>query len=228
MKIKILSWNIWVDCDMEKLKTFLKEADADIVGLQEVRENDAERDVVSFMSGLGYKNVFAPEQKWGDPAFRFGPAIFSRFDIVRSTVHRLSEQDPRFAIEAVVAAGETHLNVFSTHLSHTHQQFSDVQNTQATTLADIAPKEKTLIMGDLNATPGSEPVKILSSAFVNTDPSNAPTWSVYPEGCPKCLPQAIDTRLDYIFASKDLLFSDATVGRSEASDHLPIFVTVEL
>ncbi|MDZ4226986.1 MAG: hypothetical protein U1D26_00745, partial [Patescibacteria group bacterium] len=69
-------------------------------------------------------------------------------------------------------------------------------------------------------------IKRMGKALKDTDPSHAPTWSVYPEGCKVCNPQAIDVRLDYIFASRDLKTHSPKVESSKASDHLPISVTV--
>lgn len=62
MKIKILSWNIWVHAKLVEISGLLKEANADIIGLQEVQADDPERDVIGFLKGLGYEYVFAPIQ----------------------------------------------------------------------------------------------------------------------------------------------------------------------
>jgi len=229
MRVKVLSWNTWVDGHFDSFKELISRENAEIVGLQEVREVDKTRDVVGFMTDLGYKNVFAPKQVWRAPYFLFGPALFSKFDIAWSATHTLSREDERYAVQGDLAVDkDTVLHVFSTHLTHTHQKPSKIQDQQIDGLLKILPKERTILMGDFNATPDSAAILLMSKVLQNTDPSNAPTWSTDPRGCPTCNPQSVDTRLDYIFASKDLKASEPRVVQSTASDHLPITAVIDL
>src|SRR5262249_53337886 len=131
MKLKVLSWNIWVDCHFEELKKFLSAANADIIGLQEVKADDPERDVISFLTDLGYKHVFLPiEKSWSGKTYHDGPAIFTKFDIVSSQNHLLSKGKPRGAVQADIKAGDEIFHVFSTHFIHTHQQQDAIQDEQ--------------------------------------------------------------------------------------------------
>lgn len=229
MKIKIVSWNIWIDGHFDDIASFLRGANADIIGLQEVKDDDATRDVIGYLEMLGYASVFAPVKKvWKDKVFNDGPAIFSKFPIVASEIYLLSQEHSRAAIRADIAIGSVTVSVFSTHLVHTHQQPSDIQNIQAEKLLYIAPRERTIIMGDFNATPSSAPIQKMKEVFSDTDAASTPTWSVYPAGCTVCNPQSLDTRLDYIFASNDLHTNSFKVESSKGSDHLPISVMVEL
>jgi endonuclease/exonuclease/phosphatase family metal-dependent hydrolase len=233
MEVKILSWNIWIEGRFSEVCDFLKSSDADIIGLQEVESHKSDRDIIVFLEGLGYKHAFAPIEKmierqgkvtrWND-----GPAIFSKYDILKSETFVLSEQDPRGAVRADIQVGNSVLHVFSTHLLHTHQQPSATQELQAENLIKLLTAERTILMGDFNATPESAIIQKAETVLINTDPSNTPTWSVYPEGCLVCKPQAIDTRLDYIFTTPDLKTSSFKVEGSKASDHLPISVIVEV
>lgn len=90
------------------------------------------------------------------------------------------------------------------------------------------PADRVIVMGDFNATPESAAIQAMNKVLVDTDPTSAPTWSMRPEGCLTCNPQAIDIRLDYIFVSRDLKTHSFEVGHSQASDHLPISITVEV
>ena len=227
MKLKILSWNIWIKGHFDQIADFLKTSDADIIGLQEVQDGDPERDIVGFLKGLGYQYVFAPIGKaWGGKEWNDGPAIFSRYKIIDSQKYTLSEQVKRTAIRADIKVRDKILHVFSTHLVHTHQQPSKEQDEQAAELLNILTSEHTIVMGDFNVTPNSTGIQNIRNVLVDSDPSNQPTWSVYPEGCPQCNPQAIDTRLDYIFTSKDIKTTNFKVENSRGSDHLPISVIV--
>ena len=229
MSLKILSWNIWINGYFDQVADFLKKSEADIIGLQEVVDNDPNRDIISFLKRLGYENVFdSVEHSWGGKVYRDGPAIFSKHKIIRSETHILSQNDKRAAVQADIIVGDKTLQVFSTHLIHTHQKGSEEQDLQVSNLIKKLPTEYTILMGDFNATPESSVIKSMQKVLVNSDPSSTPTWSAYPEGCRICNPQKLDTCLDYIFTSKDLKISSFKVEESKASDHLPISVLIEV
>lgn len=126
MQLKILSWNIWVTGDFEQIKELLRSSSADIFALQEVQNDKPELDVINHLKKLGYNYVFAPiEAAWDNQTWHYGPAIFSRFEFVKTRVHSLSKQNKRFAVQADIKVGDKVLHVFSTHLMHTHQQQSE-------------------------------------------------------------------------------------------------------
>jgi endonuclease/exonuclease/phosphatase family metal-dependent hydrolase len=227
--LKILSWNIWVDGYFDQIAEFLKNTDADIIALQEVKDSDPKRDVIKYLDSLGYKCVFAQIEKiWDEEVHRFGPAIFSKYPIVESKIYELDKNDSRVAIKADIQIKNKLLHVFSVHLVHTHQQESDEQAQQSLNLLKVLPKDNVIVMGDFNATPDSQAIKNMRTVLVDSDSSNIPTWSVYPEGCPGCTSQEINIRLDYIFTSKDLSVKSFKVGDSKGSDHLPISAEIEI
>lgn len=229
MKLKFLSWNIWIDGYFDQVTDFLKKSEADIIGLQEVLSDDPRRDVISFLHKLGYEHIFAPIKKtWGDKVWSDGPAVFSKYKIQSSKTYILSKDDGRAAARADILIGNELLHVFSTHLIHTHQKQSDVQEEQGLNLIKELPDEHALVMGDFNAKPDSTVIKNMENVLINSDSTSQATWSVYTEGCKVCMPNKIDTKLDYIFVSKDLKASNFKVEESKASDHLPISVTVEM
>ena len=229
MQLKVLSLNIWIDGYFDQVANFLKASEADIIGLQEVLSDDPKRDVISFFTNLGYQHIFAPIKKtWGDEVWSDGPAVFSKYKFQESETYILSEKDDRAAARADILIENELLHVFSTHLIHTHQQQSNVQEEQGLNLIKKLPSERTIVMGDFNATPNSAVIRSMKNVLVDSDPTSQPTWSVYPKGCVICNPQKTDTRLDYIFTSKDLKTSNFKVENSKASDHLPISVMVEI
>lgn len=236
MKLKILSWNIWIEGDFDKASDFLKKSDADIIGLQEVMDDDPKRDVISFLKNLGYKYVFAPiEKPWGTEVsgekpkiFRDGPAVFSKYPVLKTQTYSLSKVDTRVAARADILVNDKAFHIFSTHLIHTHQKESEVQKEQITNLIKNLQSEKTIVMGDFNATPESSIMQMMKKILVDSDLSSTPTWSVYPKGCAYCNPQKIDTRLDYTFVSKDIKILSSKVEQSKASDHLPISTVIEI
>ncbi len=225
--VKILSWNIWCEGDFEEKAKFLRSCGADIIGLQEVILNSKELPVAPLLTSLGYGYVYAPSFM-ARAGVEAGVAVFSKYPIVGSKVHFLSEEKRRSAMEAEINVSGKILQVFSAHLMHAHLQFSEIQNLQTENLIKILPKEKTIVMGDFNATPESFVFEQMNKVLQNSDPALTPTWSMYPEGCPVCKPEKIDTRLDYIFTSSDLKISSPKVEASKGSDHLPISIVVEI
>jgi endonuclease/exonuclease/phosphatase family metal-dependent hydrolase len=228
MKLKILSWNIWIDGYFDQVADFLGQSGAEIIGLQEVTNDNPNRDVIGYLANLGYEGVFAPvKHSSGRKTYIAGPAIFSKYKIAASQTYILSETDRRAAIRADIEVRGAMLHVFSTHLMHSHQQPSDTQNLQIDALLKALPSSKTVVLGDFNATPDSMPIRTMSMALLDTDPISTPTWSVYPAGCSICNPQSLDTRLDYIFVTKDLQTNSFKVEQSKGSDHLPISLMIE-
>lgn len=229
MQIKILSWNIWIDSHFDQVKEFLKNSNADIVGLQEVREDDPARETIKYMDSLGYKYVFAPIAKsWDGEVWNFGPAIFTKLQIISFQKYTLSDQDSRSLVQADVKVGDKLIHTFCTHLTHTHQQESDIQLQQVEELLKYIPNKDSVLLGDFNAIPIGKTIQKVRESLLDTDPSNQPTWSVYPEGCVTCNPQKIDIRLDYIFTTKDIRTHSFKVEDSRGSDHLPISIIMEL
>jgi endonuclease/exonuclease/phosphatase family metal-dependent hydrolase len=229
MQMKILSWNIWIDSHFEQIKEFLKNSHADIIGLQEVREDDPSRETIKYLNSLGYKGIFAPVAKtWGGKIWNDGPAVFTKYEIISTKKYILSEEDSRAAAQADIKIGDKIIHVFSTHLTHTHQQDSATQLHQVEELLNQIPPENSVLMGDFNAIPESQTIQKMKETLIDTDLSNHPTWSVYPEGCITCNPQKIDIRLDYIFTTKDIKTHSYKVEESKGSDHLPISAIAEL
>jgi endonuclease/exonuclease/phosphatase family metal-dependent hydrolase len=231
MKVKVLSWNIWCDGDFEGVKRFLSDADADVIALQEILPNDAERDVIGFLNARGYAHAYARalDMSTKHGVFEMGNAIFSRHPIVTSETLVLSEEQRRVAVQADIEAGGMILHAFSVHLVHAHRgSVSQIQEAQARTLFSVVPREHSVVMGDFNAPPSSAAVSLMREALKDTDPLSLPTWSTNPEGCAACKPHGVDTRFDYIFTTPDIKTSGFAAHQDTSSDHLPISITLEL
>lgn len=226
MQAKILSWNIWIDSYFYQVKDFLKKSKADVIGLQEVREDDPKRETIKYMKSLGYKHIFAPVPKaWGYPD---GPAIFTKHEIVSTKIFVLAKVNGRAMVQANIKIGNKLIHFFNTHLPHTHQKDSPAQLGQVRELLKHIPAKSSVLMGDFNATPRSSTIQKVKTKLIDTDSGNKPTWSVYPEGCAECNPKSIGIRLDYIFTTKDIKTHSYKVEESKGSDHLPISVIAEL
>lgn len=228
MELKIISWNIWDEGHFDEIAQFLKSSEADIVGLQEVLPFSKSIPIIEFLTSLGYEHVYAPARLSGGEKEEMGNAVFSKYPIVNSAVHVLSEENKRIAVQADITVEGKIVHVFSVHLLHTHQKASSIQELQVENLLKVLPQEKVIVMGDFNATPDSVAVQKVRSVLTDTDTTSAPTWSVYPEGCPVCNPLEIDIRMDYIFVSSEIKTISSAVEASKGSDHLPISAIVEV
>ena len=230
MRLKILSWNIWFYGNLPKVNEFLENFGADILGLQEVMRFDDKLQISKILTEkLGYKFVYAPAFQYPIKGrlTEVGNAIFSKYPIISHKVHNLSDEENRVAVQADIQIDDKILHAVSTHLLHTHQKPSKLQEMQAKNLTEVLPKEKTVLLGDFNALPDSGAVNIISDVLDNVDSKLLPTWSVYPEGCEICKPKEVLYKLDNIFTSKDIKSHSFKVESSKASDHLPISVLIE-
>jgi endonuclease/exonuclease/phosphatase family metal-dependent hydrolase len=220
---------------MDDILYFLKRANADVIALQEViQEVDGTGNIAGKIAEeLGYEWVYFTTERFpislleqqSGREIDWGNAIVSKYKILEKKVHILSEENSRTAVEAVLDIEGKPLSFFSTHLFHTHQKPSKLQELQTRNLLKIVPKERAIVAGDFNALPESGAIKIMEEKLTNADKSDfRPSWSVYPDGCRVCRPEGIIYRLDYIFGTKDVQFDSFAVEQSDGADHLPISV----
>lgn len=242
MKIKVISWNIWGGKYLDKVISFLKEADADIIALQEIIEDDdGGNTALTISKALGYECVFdfdlRMSSKWSGPErteekiISVGNAILSRHEIISSMIHRLSKNNT--AVQADIQIGSSILHVCSIHLKHQHVENPDSKNDirqkeQVDALLKVLPRESTIVMGDFNSLQGTYPILEMKKSFSDSEKGiSSPTWMVYKEGCDVCPPK-LEYKFDYIFISKEIKTVSFSVGDSKASDHLPVSAVIEV
>lgn len=233
MTIKVVSWNIWFGKHYHDIITYLKTAEADVIGLQEViqdadgKHNTAEN--IAKELGYHWKYEETMQVDLDGKAVSWGNAVLSKYPITSSKLHELPEgNDRRTALETAIEIDGKTFTIVSTHLLHTHQKPSGVQEKQAQKILKIIPKERGIVMGDFNATPESNAVQIVSAKLNCTDTQLDPTAFMYIEGCTVCKIDEVILRLDYIFATKDLKVHSFETGYSKGSDHLPIATSFEI
>lgn len=211
--------------DPEALARVIEESGADIIGLQEVSRGWL------IWGGFDMLNWFSQRLDmpyvWNPTAdAQWGNALFSRYPIVQAETRGLPPEDlllRRGIILAEIELGGTSLNVISTHFTHMDEQEQE-RLIQASAVLDAWSQEAaTIFMGDLNARPDSDAIRILvENGFVDisAEIGQPPTYTYYSANP--------DHQIDYIFASPDLGFRDFEILRSTASDHLPLVVSIEL
>ncbi len=234
VSVDVMSYNIHhgVGLDgklnLERSADVIKEADAEIVGIQEVDRYYGDRsdfkDVAKELADLlGYHYVFAANLNL-EPADghaenrQYGTAILSEYPIIDSENIFLSSfgEEQRGLLRTDINVRGIHLNVYNTHLG------LDVGSrlAQMGEIIEVVSEHPgaAFLLGDFNAEPDSEEYRLLvdRTDFVDVF-SNVDDANTFPVINPI-------KRIDYIFATPDIEVNNQQVIPTEASDHLPVAV----
>jgi endonuclease/exonuclease/phosphatase family metal-dependent hydrolase len=178
-RVRIATWNIWGRygpwaARLPVITETLRRIDADIVGLQEVWEDDDRSQAAELAAALGYTEpVFAANLE-RDGA-RSGNAVLSRWPIGRREVRTLpregagaadDEGEERLAVLAEVDGPRGPIQVFCAHLSW-RGDHSGPRQAQVAAICqfvrDTRPRSfPAVLLGDLNADPDSDEVRTLT------------------------------------------------------------------
>ena len=152
---ELLHWNV----RLPLIVHHIKDQNPDILVLEECDKFD------SIMAALGtqWHGVFGPKK-----GQEIGNAIIWRPEKVQAEGDKLvsffPEMTQNYVCQSFLYAG-TSFKVVATHLK-AKPEFTEIRNIQCKHLIDTLPNtEKTLIFGDFNDTPDSEPVKMLKEKF---------------------------------------------------------------
>jgi endonuclease/exonuclease/phosphatase family metal-dependent hydrolase len=211
--------------ELEAVAEVIESSGSDIVALQEVSRGwimSGGIDMVAWLSErLGMESVFT-----GTADRLWGVAILSRYPIIESGSGPLPGLDaliPRGYIWAKVDVGApSPLFIINTHLHHVSDR-EDVRIAQVSTLLEIwDTSERTILLGDMNARPGSEEMNMIAhSGFLDA-------WAEAGTGSEYTLPAHIPSvRVDWIWYTLDLQSIETQVLSTTASDHLPVLATID-
>ena len=227
--IRVVNYNVHTtvnvdgQLDPEAVARVIEAQRPDVVVLQEVSRGwgvAGTIDSAEWLSdrlGLPYIYVSAADRG-------FGNAIFSRLpflDTDEGLLPKVAGPMERAWIRAVLNLGDGRsFTVIGTHLHHQHDGPEDDRTrlSQIGVLLKVwGGASRTIIAGDMNATPDSDEFARFEAAGLHSagDPSIPTSPSTDPRN-----------RIDYIFATPDLAFSDVVIPQSTASDHLAVAATV--
>jgi endonuclease/exonuclease/phosphatase family metal-dependent hydrolase len=215
--------------DLARTAEVIAGTGAALVGLQEVdrhwsARSDGEDQPARLAGRLGMEVVFgaaidlARPDDPGAPRRQYGNALLSAHPIVSWSSRPLpgtGEREPRSLLEAVVEVGGTTTRVAVTHLQN---RAPAERLAQARWVAEAlgAATEPVVLLGDLNAQPGSPTVAALTGGLVDA-------WSVAGAGAGLTFDAATPhARIDYVLTSPALVAGAAWVVPGGASDHLPV------
>lgn len=214
--------------DLERIARVIKSVKPDLVALQEVdkgTERSSGVDQAAVLGELtGMHVVFGEAMPYDGGSY--GEAVLSRWPIVSFEAHALpyqERQEPRSALAARVKpdSGLAELLIVGTHLCHQSDQTRLWQCGMLNTLF-VNSTLPVVLAGDLNARPGSRPMKeLLSGGWIDADAVGDQPTS--PSDSPR-------RRIDYVlYRSADpwKVVSVDVLDEPVASDHAPVLVVLE-
>lgn len=247
--VRLLQWNVLFRENARRIVDVLKDADADVLCLQELTSVSGHNegiDVPAFVAAeLGYRYFYQVAQEWDAPGDRhtLGNGIFARWNLTR-TDHAFvrpsrdpNPHDPamegRAYVEADVALPDgTVLTVGTTHLSYVPRGVMTPEKKHEidALLAIAKTKESRYVLtGDFNEPPESYTVQELSRTLRHCGPPfETLTWPTRPFRSLDHTEDGLGWRIDYAFATPDVAVVDARTIETDVSDHLPILVELDL
>jgi endonuclease/exonuclease/phosphatase family metal-dependent hydrolase len=217
--LKIASYNIksglW--SSLAEVAAVLADIDAVVLALEEV-DNELPRSggvdqSKHIATSLGAERLFAGA--WDSEGGSYGIALLSKLPILRAERFDLPASngfEPRVGIDALVCAGGRPLNVVATHADFLPWAAA----AHAEALGErVADRSDVVLMGDFNIPPEHESIRgIVRDGLTDAIAlfTNEPTFA--------------QSRIDYVFTDRKV--SDARVVDSAASDHRPVWTTMQL
>ncbi|QDU38030.1 hypothetical protein Mal4_23500 [Maioricimonas rarisocia] len=231
-RLRVLCYNIHHgrgtdgDVDLERTARVIRDADPDLVALQEVDRKTARAGGVDQTARLaeltGLQGRFGCQIDF--EGGEYGQALLSRFPMSEVTVYWLPgepKRQRRIAVAAVVETPRGPLRFVSTHLHHQNADFRQRQAVELNRLFQSDPIP-TILAGDLNALPGTRPLLILSRSWQSATGKRADRFTFSAENPSR--------QIDFVLyrpASRFHVISSEVPEEPAASDHRPLLVELE-
>lgn len=233
--IKVLSFNILHgattkgDFDLDRIAKVITDTDPDLVALQEVDFKTNRAKNYDLATELGHRTGMASLFGRAMPydGGEYGEAILSRWSLISSRNVALPYRpghEPRAALEitTVTPAGDT-ITFIGTHLDHLREDTDRVMQAKRINEVFSANYYPTILAGDLNDVPGSEPIRLLEALWTAADgqPQADPT---FPSHRPV-------KKIDYVMVrprERWKVLDTRVICDTVASDHCAYLVTLQL
>ncbi|MCA9322183.1 MAG: endonuclease/exonuclease/phosphatase family protein [Planctomycetes bacterium] len=232
-QLRIVSYNIHhgegTDSvfDLERIASVIRSVEPDLVALQEVDRATQRSSGVDQAAELGRLTGLTATYGMAMPyqGGGYGDAVLSRHPQIASGALPLAaslDHEPRIATWVTIEVGGRPVTFVSTHLDHTKDPQDRVS--QARALVAHWPREAmgdVILVGDLNAKPGSEPMRILLEHF--DDASAGSPAHTYPSEGPV-------RRIDWVLFRPERgwrVVESGVLDETVASDHRALFVVLE-
>lgn len=230
--LTLVDWNLHYGVspltavDLEAVARTIEAHDPDVVTLQEVERGwilGGGADVATWLARrLDMTIRFAPAADR-----QFGNAVLARSDLTDVVVHPLpygaGPQERSALATTLTTASGTPLRVTSVHLQHRAENTQTRLDQLETLVAAEPVTGPAVLAGDLNATPGSPELTLLTDAgwISAVDTAGDPDALTEPSTGPT-------ERIDWVLG-QGVTFRSATVlTEPRESDHLPLVVTLSV
>ena len=235
MQIKFMSYNIQHclnfitrEINFDLIADTIKKCDADIIGLQEVRDESGEEGYEAqariIAEKLGFYYYFAEAIRF-EGKNPYGNGLISRYPITAAETILIPDPqlraydgyyETRCLLKATIDVGKE-IDVL---VSHYGLNPDEQQNAVETVVSNLST-ERCVLMGDFNVQPDNpilEPIR--EKMFDTAQRFDTPKYS-FPSDMPT-------VKIDYIFVSCDLLVSHADIPEIISSDHRPHMATINI
>ncbi len=232
--VKVLSFNILGgrttkgDFNLDALAKLINDANPDFVAMQEVDFKANRSKKYDLVTELGWRTKMAPifaRAMYYDGG-EYGEGVLSKYSFLSTrniALPYLEGQEPRAAIEVVAELPSKDTIAFvGTHFAHETNEGREIQAKKINEVfsSNIYP---TILVGDLNAKPGSGPINTLEEMWQATYDKKNPE-PTFPSDNPR-------VKIDYVmFYPKNRwkVIERKVIKDTYASDHCAYLVTLEL
>ena len=216
--------------DLSLTADAIRKADADIIGLNEMRGEGPDADYTdqtkAIADMLGFHYYFAKAIEFNNKG-PYGNAILSRYPIKQAETFIIpdpviKDEPAYYETRCILKADFDVAAGFSVYVSHFGLAVSEKRNAVKTLIQLIDKQEKPYVfMGDLNMTPDNELLQPIYNRLIDTANVFNNTKLSFPSDQPR-------VKIDYIFTSKDIRVISADVPSIVVSDHRPHIAVLEI
>ena len=233
--LRVVTFNIYHGAtmngnfDLDYIANVIRDADPDLVALQEVDFLTGRAKGYDLATELGWRLKMVPlfARAMFYDGGEYGEAILSKFSFVTTRNVLLpftGDREPRAAVEVitVLPSGDT-IAFIGTHLDHTSDETDRILQVRMLNEVFAHGRYPAILAGDLNAVPGSVPIGILEELWGTAYDRVSPV-PTYPSGNPV-------RKIDYVMFRPEerwRVISAEVIQDSVASDHCPYLVVLEL
>lgn len=232
--VRVLTFNILHgattkgDFDLDKIASVITDVNPDLVALQEVDFKTNRAKKYDLATELGWRTKMAPLFGIAMPydGGGYGEGVLTKMPIIASRnipLPHSPENEPRAALEVLVEleSGDT-IRFIGTHLEHQKDNPDRISQVKEINKVFKNCKYPSILAGDLNATPESEPIAILQEYW--TDSFGDKPEPTYSSKNPR-------RKIDYILfrpAERWDVIENKVICDEVASDHCAVLSVLKL
>lgn len=233
--VKVLSFNILHgattkgDFNLDVIAKVIIDADPDFVALQEVDYKTNRARQYDLVTELAWRTKMVPifARAMHYDGGEYGEAVLSKHTFLETrnvALPFISGDEPRAALEitTVLSSGDT-ISFIGTHLDHLNDETNRIMQAKQINKVFSSNPYPTILAGDLNAEPGTTPIKILEEIWTASYTKNRLSFT-FPSDNPI-------KKIDYVMfypENRWKVLETKVIQDTIASDHCAYLVILEL